>query len=206
MNNKEEKNNIYQEFLIKIQQLISILNDIDEIIESQQERQQEADLLLCDYLHLLENEEFGSVLSSNIGQKIKEARIERRHWKNIYIVAGVYLRNKGKLIQKNQRDAFEEEIKKTVESLNQSYHYRILNAEEIKKLHEEKKKKNNDIKPFVETPVKKSKRKKLTKQWLEDQLKTKSGADIARELGVTPGTISNAKKRFGLEVRKKRHN
>ena len=70
MNNKEEKNNIYQEFLIKIQQLISILNDIDEIIENQQERQQEADLLLCDYLHLLENEEFGSVLSSNIGQKI----------------------------------------------------------------------------------------------------------------------------------------
>ena len=77
---------------------------------------------------------------------------------------------------------------------------------QIKKLHEEKKKKNNDIKPFVETPVKKSKRKKLTKQWLEDQLKTKSGADIARELGVTPGTISNAKKRFGLEVRKRGHN
>ena len=70
MNNKEEKNNIYQEFLIKIQQLISILNDIDEIIENQHERQQEADLLLCDYLHLLENEEFGIV--ENLKKYIKQ--------------------------------------------------------------------------------------------------------------------------------------
>lgn len=200
MNNSEEKNSIYQEFLIKIQQLVNLLNEIDEIIDEQQEKQQEVDLLLSDYLHLLENEDFGSVLSSNVGQKIKEARIERRNWKNIYTITGVYLRNKGKLIQKNQRDLFLEEIKKTVESLNQNYHYRILNAEEIEDLHKEKKKKKStdDIKPFTETSTKKTKRKKITKEWLEEQLKTKSGAEIAREIGVTPGTICNAKKRFGL--------
>ena len=49
-------NNIEQEFLVKIQQVINLLDDIDKIIDDVPEKQQENDYTISDYLHLLENE------------------------------------------------------------------------------------------------------------------------------------------------------
>ena len=191
-------NNIEQEFLVKIQQVINLLDDIDKIIDDVPEKQQENDYTISDYLHLLENEEIGTVVAANVGQKLKEIRIERHHWNNLFILSNTYLKYKNKLLAKDQRESLIDEMKRTTSHLGQEYKYRVLDDNAIKDLYKE-----NKVQRFAIKENKKVKRKEITKEWLEEQLKNKSQVDLAKEIGVTPGTIINMKKKFGLEIKKK---
>ena len=218
------------EFLGKIKQVIILLDEIDEVIKSIPSTQQKNDYLLSDYLHLIESDEFGTVLATNITKEIKTARNERRAWNNIKLIADSYIKNKYKLMQTEQRKELTKILTDSVNNLHQDYKYRILSDEDIKELHKEKKQKKSatvtnykyrivsdgDVKELhkektqkVESPKKKRKKRKsatVTKEWLEAQLKIKTAKEIAEELGISESSVTNLKKRLNIEVRNKKKN
>lgn len=185
------------EFLGKIKQVIILLDEIDEIINAIPSTQQENDYLLSDYLHIIENDEFGTVLATNITDKIKQARNERRAWNNINLIANTFTKNKYKLIQPEQRKELTNILSSSVDNVHQEYKYRILSEQDIKELYKEQKQK-------VERPKKERKKRKsviVTKEWLEAQLETKTCREIAKELGVSEGTVTNLKKKLNIEIK-----
>lgn len=185
------------EFLGKIKQVIILLDEIDEIINAIPSTQQKNDYLLSDYLHIIENDEFGTVLATNITDKIKQARNERRAWNNINLIANTFTKNKYKLIQPEQRKELTNILSSSVDNVHQEYKYRILSEQDIKELYKEQKQK-------VERPKKERKKRKsviVTKEWLEAQLETKTCKEIAKELGVSEGTVTNLKKKLNIEIK-----
>ena len=167
------------EFLGKIKQVISLLDEIDEIIKSIPSTQQKNDYLLSDYLHLIESDEFGTVLATNITKEIKTARNERRAWNNIKLIADNYIKNKYKLMQTEQRKELTKILTDSVTNLHQDYKYRILSDEDIKKLHKEKK---QEMESSKKIPKKRKEYKSVTvtKEWLEAQLKIKTARDTGK--------------------------
>lgn len=193
------------EFLGKIKQVITLLDEIDEIIKSIPSTQQKNDYLLSDYLHLIESDEFGAVLATNITKEIKTARNERRAWNNIKLIADSYIKNKYKLMQTDQRKELTKILTDSVTNLHQDYKYRILSDEDIKKLHKEKK---QEMESSKKIPKKRKEYKSVTvtKEWLEAQLKIKTAKEIAEELGISKSSVTNLKKRLNIEVRNKKKN
>lgn len=56
----------------------------------------------------------------------------------------------------------------------------------------------------MERPKKERKKRKsviVTKEWLEAQLKIKTAKEIAKELGVSEGTVTNLKKKLNIEIK-----
>lgn len=193
------------EFLGKIKQVISLLDEIDEIIKSIPSTQQKNDYLLSDYLHLIESDEFGTVLATNITKEIKTARNERRAWNNIKLIADSYIKNKYKLMQTEQRKELTKILTESVNNLHQDYKYRILSDEDIKELHKEKK---QEMESSKKIPKKRKEYKSVTvtKEWLEAQLKIKKAKEIAEELGISTSSVTNLKKKLNIEVRNKKKN
>lgn len=193
------------EFLGKIKQVITLLDEIDEIIKSIPSTQQKNDYLLSDYLHLIESDEFGTVLATNITKEIKTARNEKRAWNNIKLIADSYIKNKYKLMQTEQRKELTKILTDSVTNLHQDYKYRILSDEDIKELHKEKKQE-------MESSNKITKKRKeyksvtVTKEWLEAQLKIKKAKEIAEELGISTSSVTNLKRKLNIEVRNKKKN
>lgn len=193
------------EFLGKIKQVITLLDEIDEIIKSIPSTQQKNDYLLSDYLHLIESDEFGTVLATNITKEIKTARNERRAWNNIKLIADSYIKNKYKLMQTEQRKELTKILTDSVTNLHQDYKYRILSDEDIKELHKEKKQE-------MESSNKITKKRKeyksvtVTKEWLEAQLKIKKAKEIAEDLGISTSSVTNLKRKLNIEVRNKKKN
>lgn len=194
------------EFLGKIKQVITLLDEIDEIIKSIPSTQQKNDYLLSDYLHLIENDEFGTVLATNIAKEIKVARKERKAWNNIKLIADNYTRNKYKLMQIDQRKELTKILTDSVTNLHQDYKYRILSDEDIKELHKEKLKEETSDTNKTNKKRKKHKRVTVTREWLEAQLKIKTAKEIAEELGISTSSVTNLKKKLNIELKKKKKN
>src|SRR5690625_4306776 len=93
-------------FLAKIQQVLNLLNEIDDIIDNLPEKQQNIDWEIRDYLHLLESrgEEFTKDAKLSIDDSLARCRTLRRRLLNIFEISKVYNTNKNKLIYKNQRE------------------------------------------------------------------------------------------------------
>lgn len=193
------------EFLGKIKQVITLLDEIDEIIKSIPSTQQKNDYLLSDYLHLIESDEFGTVLATNITKEIKTARNERRAWNNIKLIADNYIKNKYKLMQTEQRKELTKILTDSVTNLHQDYKYRILSDEDIKELHKEKK---QEMESSKKIPKKRKEYKSVavTKEWLEAQLKIKTAKEIAEELEISTSSVTNLKRKLNIEVRNKKKN
>jgi hypothetical protein len=194
------------EFLGKIKQVITLLDEIDEIINAIPSTQQKNDYLLSDYLHIIENDEFGTVLATNITDKIKQARNERRAWNNINLIANTFTKNKYKLIQPEQRKELTKILSASVENVHQEYKYRILSEQDIKELYKEHKlitDTNTDTNNEKKDKKKRKKYKKVsvTKEWLEAQLETKTCKEIAKELEVSEGTVTNLKRKLNINIR-----
>lgn len=136
------------EFLGKIKQVIILLDEIDEIINAIPSTQQKNDYLLSDYLHIIENDEFGTVLATNITDKIKQARNERRAWNNINLIANTFTKNKYKLIQPEQRKELTNILSSSVDNVHHIEYYqsKILKnyiKNRSKKWKDQKKKEKN---------------------------------------------------------------
>lgn len=185
-------NNIETIFLAKIQTVINLLNEIDNIIEQNPSKQQEIDYSISDYLHMIQNEELSDKSCVEITKKLKEYRTKREQHNNVNMLANTYNQHKGKLPYKNNRELLIKEIQITLKRLNQDYKYRVLTNEDVNLL------------VHTETPKEEKHRKSkinISKEEFEELLKTKNQKEISTILNCSPATICVLKKRFGIELR-----
>jgi len=118
----------------KIKQAIKLLDEIDEMIETQSIEIQNTDLQLSDLYHLVENNELSEVASVNVINRMHELRVLRRSLNNEHEIENTYNTHKSKLAGKETRQFLLHEIYKTVKSLGSQYKNRILTDEDINKL------------------------------------------------------------------------
>lgn len=118
----------------KIKQVINLLDEIDEMIETQSIEIQNIDLQLSDFYHLIENNELSDVASINVIKRIHDLRVLRRSLNNEHEIENTYNTHKSKLSGKETRQFLLHEIYKTVKSLGSQYKNRILTDEDINNL------------------------------------------------------------------------
>lgn len=187
-----------ESLLSKFDEIDSIVNDIEEMIEEHPKKQSESDLLLSDYYHRLENENLTDTEILNIGKKIHDARIYRRKLNRANALMGCYTKHKEKIrysVRAN-REMFRNAIKKTNDTLYEDYQYRILTDNDFKNL-----KTNENIKKHVTTISKEHKKrgKGITKEQIEEYVKEGMGTvAIANKFNVKAPYISFLKKKYGL--------
>lgn len=135
--------------LEKIKQAIKLLDEIDEMIDTQSIEIQNADLQLSDLYHIIENNELSDVASINIVKKIHELRKIRRSLNNEHEIENTYNTHKSKLSGKDTRQFLLHEVYKTVKSLGSQYKNRILTDEDVQEILEPKKKRGRPPKEKV---------------------------------------------------------
>ena len=135
--------------LEKIKQVIELLDNIDEMIDTQSIEIQNADLQLSDLYHIIENNELSDTASINIVKKIHELRKIRRSLNNEHEIENTYNTHKSKLSGKDTRQFLLHEVYKTVKSLGTQYKNRILTDEDVQEILEPKKKRGRPPKEKV---------------------------------------------------------
>ena len=118
-------------FLGNLQKIVKLLDEIDELIESNSSRQSEIDGLISDYEHIIENEKLTNDQAVLIVEKLKKAREYRRHQKNEFELIRAYQENKEKLSSRVNRQFLTSEIYKVWTRLNQKYNMRVLDEKEV---------------------------------------------------------------------------
>lgn len=182
-------------FIAKIQQALTLLNEIDEIIKNNPTEQSNIDLQLSDYYHLIQ--EKGSEMSDSAKVKlidnIEEVRLLREQHNDIYLIGDYYSKNRQKLQYTNGRNQLYNELSKLLGTLHKPYNYRVLNENQINSFMTIDNKSTETIK----------KKNKISKEELERLLNEgKKSVDIAKMYGVTSQYISLLKKKYGIKTRK----
>lgn len=186
-------------FLAKIQQVLSLLNEIDDVIENNPDMQRNIDWEISDYLHILENNELSVEARLELDDRLKTCRRVRRQTNTIQAISKVFNDNRGKIIWKNQRDILYSMMATKVSELNNEYKYRVLDEDTV----------NNFLttKPIVEETREKVKKTRgkdacITKEELEEKINSgMRNKEIAEEIGVTPEYVSALKRKLGIERR-----
>lgn len=186
-------------FLAKIQQVLSLLNEIDDVIENNPDMQRNIDWEISDYLHILENNELSVEARLELDDRLKTCRRVRRQTNTIQAISKVFNDNRGKIIWKNQRDILYSMMATKVSELNNEYKYRVLDEDTV----------NNflTIKPIVEETREKVKKTRgkdacITKEELEEKINSgMRNKEIAEEIGVTPEYVSALKRKLGIKRR-----
>ncbi len=117
----------------KINQAITILDEIDEMIITQSSEIQKIDWELSDWLHYIENNDINEKTAFKIIKRIKELRLIRRSLSNESSIEDTYKNNSSKMMGNNTRQFLMQEIHKTISHLNCDYKNRVLTDEDIKK-------------------------------------------------------------------------
>lgn len=186
-------------FLAKVQQVLKLLDEIDETIETNPDMQRNIDWEISDYLHILENNELSVEARLELDDRLKNCRRVRRQTNTIQAISKVFNDNRGKLIWKNQRDMLYSMMATKVSELNNEYKYRVLDVDTV----------NNFLikKPIVEETREKTKKTRgkdacITKEELEEKINSgMRNKEIAEEIGVTPEYVSALKRKLGIKRR-----
>lgn len=133
----------------KIKSAIKVLDEIDEMINSQALALQLVDYKLSDLYHLIENNELSDEASINVVKFIHALRKQRRSLNNEHEIEITYQTNKSKMTGSETRQFLANEIFKTTKRLNQEYKNRVLTEEDISNLIEPKKKRGRPRKEMV---------------------------------------------------------
>lgn len=182
-------------FIAKIQQALTLLNEIDEIIKNNPTEQSNIDLQLSDYYHLIQ--EKGSKMSDSakvkLVDRIEEIRLLREQHNDIYLIGDYYSKNRQKLQYTNGRNQLYNELSKLLGTLHKSYNYRVLDENQI----------NSFMTIDNESTETIEKKNKISKEELERLLNEgKKSVDIAKLYGFTQSYISVLKKKYGIKTRK----
>ncbi len=121
-------------FLKLCQDTIKNLDLIDEMIETQGERNSKVDSLLSDYYHVLENSDLHEEAYSKVAKEIKKSRELRRHVRNEYEIQLVFMKYRDRLLYKESRKFFIDELMKRITDLNRPYKNRVLTDEDLEVL------------------------------------------------------------------------
>lgn len=180
-------------FLAKIQQAITLLNEIDDIITNNPDMQKNIDWEISDYLHLIENETLSEKSKLEIDDRLKQCRIVRRQINHIQSIGKVFSDNRGKLTFKQSREILYSMIKNTVSKLDTEYNYRVLDKETIDNLC----KQQDEI--ITHKKRLRGKQPCISKEELQSKLDSgMKSKEIAKELGVRPEYISRLKSQYNM--------
>lgn len=118
----------------KINQAIKMLDEIDDMIQSQSVELQQVDLELSDLYHLIEFNELNEKQSYKFIKRIHELRLKRRALNKEYDIENTYKNQANKMMGNNTRQFVLTEINKTVKQLDTTYKYRVLTDDNIQEL------------------------------------------------------------------------
>lgn len=186
-------------FLAKIQNVLKLLDEIDDMIDSNPEQQQNCDFEISDYLHLIQynDEQLTMEQKALICDKISKVRSYRVHVQVIQSIGKVYRDNIHSLLNKERRQFLYNSISKALKAWNESdYNYRVLSEQDV-----------NDIlsyKPDIENKVvEKKHRIIIDKETLKEMLDKKmKQCEIAKQFNITPSRVSQLVVKYGLSKRK----
>ncbi len=172
--------------LNNLQKVMKLLDEVDDLIESNSTRQSKIDGLISDYEHIIENEILTNDQAMLIVQELKKAREYRRHQKNEFELIRAYQENKEKLSSKVNRQFLMAEIYKVWTRLNQKYNMRVLNETEVEKFRTVNK---------VVLAKKREKRRSQKSIDLDNKIwdlyqQKKSQTEISKILGISQPVIS----------------
>lgn len=175
-------------FLKLCQDVIKTLDLIDEMIETNGERNSKIDSLLSDYYHILENSDLHEEGYSRVAKEIKNSRELRRHVRNEYEIQLIFMKFRDRLLYKESRKFFIDELMKRITELNRPYKNRVLTDSDLESLlaytsESEKKKDVAKRKRRVKDSALNEKIKEMLNQGY-------SQTKIAQELGKTQPYIS----------------
>lgn len=123
-----------------ISKAITILDEIDNMIELQPKELQQVDYKLSDLYHLIENNELSDEASINVVKEIHKLRKERRSLNNEHDIEVLYQNQKSKMIGNDTRQFLMTDVHKLLKKLNSEYKNRVYTDEEIQELMKSKKK------------------------------------------------------------------
>ena len=198
---EEEKTEL--ELLGKINNVLTLLDEIDIIMEELPAKQSNIELLRSDLEHLLEDKEMGSIGYKNIARELEKVRKQRRHLKKAYEISKCFKNNRGKITYKEQRPFVRQALETCFEELQTSYNYRLLNAQNIKDLlgnetHNATKK----VTSLASVILKNG--KTVTRDEVESLLNEgKNNTEIGEIYGLTASGISRLKEKLGIALRRK---
>lgn len=198
---EEEKTEL--ELLGKINNVLTLLDEIDTIMEELPEKQSNIELLRSDLEHLLEDKEMGSVGYKNIARELEKVRKQRRHLKKAYEVSQCFKNNRGKITYKDQRPFVRTNIENCYKNLQTSYNYRLLNAKNIQDLlGNEKHSTTKKVTSLDSVTLKNG--KTVTRDELESLLNEgKNSTEIGELYGLTASGVTRLKERLGIKLRRK---
>ena len=133
----------------KIKNAVLLLDEIDDMINTQSFQTQEVDYAIQDWLHYIENNEISEKQSYKIIQELKRLRQIRRCLHNEHEIEKVFMNNASKVMGNNTRPLLLAEVGKVEKQLNGEYKNRILTVEEIDEIINEKKKRGRPKKIVI---------------------------------------------------------
>lgn len=168
------------EFLTKVNKLCDLFDEVEEMINSNGERQQKTDFMLSDLEHSLENETLTDTEIIGIGRKIQELRKDRRCLKNEFELIKKFIELKNRLLETNNRAIFKSTMNTTMKNLNQPYKNRVFTEEEMTEI---KKSQEKPVTIKIETKVDTKKIAELVEKKLTQR-------EIAKKLGCSQSTVN----------------
>ncbi len=131
---------VESEVIDKIKEIVDKLDEIEEYFDSLPELQSNIDSLISDYRHLIRENILNDKASVTIVKKMKEAELLRKKINRHHDLSNIYVKLKGRLISKENRQFLLTELHKKEKEWQYPYKYRVLTDEEIEELLNEKKK------------------------------------------------------------------
>lgn len=181
------------ELLGKINNVLVLLDEIDDIMDNLPQETSNIELLRSDLEHLLEDKEMGSVGYKNIARELEKVRKQRRHLKKAYEVSKCFKNNRGKITYKDQRPFVRQSLETCFKELQTSYNYRLLNAQNINDLL------GTDKEEIVKKERKKRTKFNVTKEELEEDIKNGlKYSDITNKYNVSKVTVFNYLKKWNI--------
>lgn len=162
---------------------IQLLDNIDSMGMKCSTQQSQIDSELSDWLHMIQHQDLDDTELIKVGKKIKELRIQREHYNNLWELLKIYNEGRGRLIDKGNREFLLNKIKSKYKNFNQEYNNRILDKEKMQEVLGD------------DTKVKMTNNEK--KQKVKELLENKPGlsnTEIHKITGISPITIAKYRK------------
>jgi len=173
-------------FLKKLQDCIANLDELDEIINTNSERQSVTDFELSDWLHFLQNEEdLDDETIYNVAKKIIGLRKKRNSLRNEYECIKRYKELSGRMMTSNSRESIKIELGKTLKNLNQPYKNRVITEKDIEFV-----KAKNEVKKTRKARDKNLSNEDIDKKILELQEQGLTQKQMAEIVGLRQPCVS----------------
>ena len=185
----ENKENI---FLVKIQNCLKLLDEIEDTIGNNPNDQSNIDYELSDYLHIIQenNQKLDDKTKIELVDKIEKARLQREQYNSIYLIGKYFTENKNKLLYTNSRKIMYKGLSDLLGTLHKPYNYRVFSEDDIKEI----------LKP---TENKSNRKSAISKEMLLECVENgMTSSEIATKYNCSTSNISHLKKQYGLKTRK----